>query len=210
MTLTAGAALAAAERAAPLIDCLASHGFAVAETFFDRDLCRLLEVETAALATDPTAIDAGVGRDGGHVTDPSIRRARIRWLDGQTAAQKHFLAEAEYLRTAINQALFLGLFSFEAQFALTPSGGFYARHVDSFAGRRNRIVSLVAYLSPDWRQEDGGCLRIWPSEGAPSFIDIVPQCGTLVLMLSEEIPHEVLPCHRPRASIAGWFRVSTP
>ena len=160
MTLTAGAALAAAERAAPLIDCLASHGFAVAETFFDRDLCRLLEVETAALATDPTAIDAGVGREGGHVTDPSIRRARIRWLDGQTAAQKHFLAEAEYLRTAINQALFLGLFSFEAQFALTPSGGFYARHVDSFSGRRNRIVLFAGH-------EGGPLTQMGDTEQAP-------------------------------------------
>jgi SM-20-related protein len=31
----------------------------------------------------------------------------------------------------------------------------------------------------------------------------------MVLFLSEEIPHEVLPAHTDRASIAGWFRLNT-
>ena len=56
----------------------------------------------------------------------------------------------------LNRALFLGLRSFEAQLAFTPTGGFYKRHLDSFAGARNRIVSLVAYLDADWHPEDGG------------------------------------------------------
>ena len=30
--------------------------------------------------------------------------------------------------------------------------------------------------------------------------------GKLVIFMSEQIPHEVLPTRKPRASIAGWFR----
>lgn len=32
--------------------------------------------------------------------------------------------------------------------------------------------------------------------------------GTLVVFLSEEFEHEVLPAKRDRYSIAGWFRVN--
>jgi SM-20-related protein len=38
---------------------------------------------------------------------------------------------------------------------------------------------------------------------------VVPQMGTLVVFLSERFPHEVLPAHADRYSIAGWFRVNT-
>jgi SM-20-related protein len=39
-------------------------------------------------------------------------------------------------------------------------------------------------------------------------IRVVPLHGTVVVFLSEEFPHEVLPAHRDRHSIAGWFRVN--
>ena len=38
---------------------------------------------------------------------------------------------------------------------------------------------------------------------------ILPRAGTLVTFLSEDVPHEVLPPARERASIAGWFRCNT-
>ena len=209
---------------ATAIGHLATDGFAVIPDYFDGQLCQALKAEACALDRDPAAIDAGIGRHSAHATDPAIRHARIRWLDAATEAQQQFLGAAETLRLNLNQRLFLGLFSFEAQLALTPPGGFYARHLDSFRGARNRIVSLVAYLSEDWQAADGGCLRIWPPSGvspadpqpeiapAPKAtppIDVEPQRGTLVLMLSEVVPHAVLPAHRARPSVAGWFRVNS-
>lgn len=195
---------------------LATHGYAVVADYFDARMCQRLQHETLALQTDAAAVDAGIGRAEGHTHAADIRRARIRWLDSSTSAQVEFLAAAELLRLALNRNLFLGLLGFEAHLALTPVGGFYARHIDSFAGRRNRIVSVVAYLNDAWQAADGGCLRIWPPSGTdhppdhPTRInlasfDVRPESATLVLMLSETVPHQVLSSLRPRASIAGWF-----
>jgi len=39
-------------------------------------------------------------------------------------------------------------------------------------------------------------------------IKVVPLFGTIVVFLSEEFPHEVLPARRDRFSVAGWFRVN--
>lgn len=201
----------ASDKIDALIDRLAMASFAVETGFFSSALCSDLQCEALALADDTKAIEAGVGRGESHTMDKEIRRARIGWMDGSTPAQAQFLAEADALRTAINRRLFLGLFEFEAQFALTPVGGFYARHLDSFEGVRNRVVTLVTYLDADWRPGDGGLLRVWPPEaradGEAGTSDIVPERGTLVLMLSERVPHEVLQSHRARASVAGWFRI---
>ena len=188
-----------------LIERLGNHGYAVVEGYFDRRLCHQLRCEAEALASDELAIDAGVGRGEAHLKDAQIRRARIRWMDRTTSAQVEFLAEAEVIRVEINRQLYLGLFAFDAQLALTPPGGFYARHVDSFRGHRNRVVSLVAYLNEGWQEAHGGCLRLWPPHAPATSIDIVPQCATLVLMLSEDVAHEVLPANRARSSVAGWF-----
>ena len=34
----------------------------------------------------------------------------------------------------------------------------------------------------------------------------LPSAGTLVLSISAELPHEVLPATRERLSLTGWFR----
>ena len=38
---------------------------------------------------------------------------------------------------------------------------------------------------------------------------VIPLMGTLVVFLSEKVPHEVSAAKRLRHSIAGWFRVNT-
>ena len=185
-----------------------------------RDLSAALHSEAMLLADGDVAIDAGVGRADGRTRDQFIRRSRIHWIDGATVAQRRFLRLAESLRQALNSRLFLGLFEFEAQLALYQPQGFYARHLDSFQGARNRVVSLVTYFNEEWADGDGGELLIWsraPDGGGPDGggigppdVIVRPEAGTLVLMLSEEIPHEVAPSRRSRASIAGWWRVNTP
>jgi SM-20-related protein len=39
-------------------------------------------------------------------------------------------------------------------------------------------------------------------------LKVIPALGTLAIFLSEEFPHEVLPTHRDRYSIAGWYRIN--
>lgn len=194
---------------AAMADALARVGYAVARHALAPVLTEALRFEAEALATNAGAIDAGIGRGNSAARSHAIRQSRIAWIDGATPPQRAFLAVAEQIRTALNQHLFLGLFEFEAQLALYEPGGFYARHIDSFSGAGNRIVSLIAYLTPEWQAADGGELSIWPDRDAAGEPDaiVLPEAGTLVLMLSENIPHEVRVAHRPRASIAGWWRL---
>jgi len=72
-------------------------------------------------------------------------------------------------------------------------------------GARNRIVSSVTYLTPDWNDSDAGHLVLYDGDEL-EIQRVLPQAGTLVLFMSEDIPHEVLPPTRPRSSIAGWYR----
>jgi SM-20-related protein len=165
---------------------------------------------------------AGVGRGDEHRFAESIRRDRIDWIEPDTAVTRAYLAWAEALRQTINRHLFLGLFEFEAHYASYPAGGFYRRHLDAFRGGDNRKVSTVLYLD-DWRPGDGGELVVYepaPADeaGDPYVVDVDPTtpviatvepvAGRLVVFLSEDFPHEVLPTAVERRSIAGWYRVA--
>ena len=122
--------------------------------------------------------------------------------------QAEFLDLAEQIRLALNRRLFLALFEFEAHVALYPPGAFYRRHFDSFRGAANRMVSLVVYLNRDWGDHDGGDLVLYRPGTGDEMARIAPRAGTLLLFMSEEIEHEVLPTSRDRASVAGWFRLN--
>jgi len=112
------------------------------------------------------------------------------------------------LRLYLNRRLFLGLFSFESHLAEYHPGDFYRTHLDAFRGESNRRLSRVTYLNPDWQPGQGGELMIYhPQTGAP-LQKVAPVLGPLVVFLSEEFPHEVLPASRERHSVAGWFRVN--
>lgn len=151
---------------------------------------------------------AAIGSTERAVVDRDYRRARLRWLNGVVPSERAYLDAADALRLALNERLFLGLFDFEACFAIYPPGGFYRRHTDSFVGARNRIVSVVTYLNPHWNLEDGGELVIYGADGSVAM-QVIPKAGLSVLMLSEEIEHEVLPTKSLRLAIAGWWRVNS-
>ncbi len=156
---------------------------------------------------------AGVGRSNDHVHNPFVRRDRIRWIDGSAEAEQQWLAWSGRLQTFLNRQLFLGLFSFESHFAHYQPGDFYKKHVDAFRpdgterGAR-RVLSLVTYLNPGWQLADGGELAIYDEAGKQVVHKVLPAYGTVVVFLSAEVPHEVLPAARDRYSIAGWFRVN--
>jgi SM-20-related protein len=154
---------------------------------------------------------AGVGRDHGNHLNQFVRRDSIRWISGQTEAEQSWLQWTECLRHALNQQLFLGLFSFESHFAHYSPGDFYKKHLDAFktdvlSQKTNRLLSVVAYFNPGWLPDDGGEQLIYNADGKESLSMVTPAFATLAVFLSEEVPHEVLPARRDRYSIAGWFR----
>jgi SM-20-related protein len=70
------------------------------------------------------------------------------------------------------------------------------------------VVSIILYLNDSWKEADGGQLRLYlpQDDGTERVEDVLPIGGRLVVFLSAEVPHEVLPTHKPRLSITGWLR----
>lgn len=194
-----------------LIDGLVVDGYAVLPGALPVGLVHGLHA--AALARDAAgeALNADIGRGDAAAAASHVRVVRSAWLDGRGEPEAQFLTLAEDLRIALNRNLMLGLFEFESQFLIYDAGGFYARHLDSFRGARNRVVSMVVYLNPAWGEADGGGLLVWARDSdpdGPPVLRVQPEAGTLVVMMSEEIPHQVEAAGRQRVGIAGWWRVN--
>ncbi len=154
---------------------------------------------------------ARIGRENVARQVNSIRSDKILWLDAEVDPRvAQYLANMDQLRREINQQWFLGLFNYECHFARFSSGDFYKTHLDAFADVNNpsgnRKLSSVYYLNKDWQPEDGGELVIYSPQSGAELVRVTPKLGTLVLFLSEEFPHEVLPSRRERYSLTGWFR----
>jgi SM-20-related protein len=188
-----------------LCDDLAGQGWSVCR-LADADMLGALAQEAEILWQDSEMTAAGIGRGDDHELVRQVRRDKTRWLDGSSPAQTAYFAFAEALRREVNYRLMLGLFAFEAHYAVYEPGGFYKRHLDSFRGARNRVLSSVLYLNRDWDAADGGHLRIYAPDSDQVLDEVRPEFGTLAVFLSEDIPHEVIPARRERFSIAGWHR----
>ena len=190
-----------------LVDALVEQGWYVGREVIDLGLCEALNNEVLHRAAYNGLDEAGIGRGQQHLLRKDIRGDAIYWLDRESAAQRRYLDAMSELQQALNHALFLGLFEYEAHFAHYPPGAFYQRHLDSFRGRANRVISTVGYLTPGWPSDGGGEMVIYhPDAPSEEVARVIPEAGTFACFLSETIPHEVLPTHYPRTSIAGWFR----
>ncbi len=147
---------------------------------------------------------AGVGH--GRAVDRSVRGDHIQWIDeaGEDPVLASLWAWFEAVRVEVNQACWLGLQRFSVQIACYPGeGALYRRHVDALPGARNRVLTGILYLNPDWRPEHGGQLRVLLGDGPE---DIAPVGGRLVLFRSEAVVHEVLPTWAERFTVTAWFR----
>lgn len=127
-------------------------------------------------------------------------------------------------------------FQTELSYVIYPVGGHYKRHLDtkyassgwklqgrkacdggSFCGgRTRRVISFILYLNSGWDDANGGELRVFPAfERDPGTRngqcerfteDIVPEGGTLVLLMSTDVEHLVRVTRAKRQCVVGWFR----
>jgi len=192
-----------------LCAAIAADGCAVEVDFLPQAIISALANEARARDAAGEFHAAGVGRGATHVQQSDVRGDRILWLDESSASpvEHPFWQALDELRLALNATLQLGLFSFEAHYALYPAGAFYRRHRDRFrndaAASDVRVISCAMYLNEGWHLADGGALRIYEGERAR---DVLPVAGTLACFLSDRFEHEVLPATRERLAITGWFR----
>jgi SM-20-related protein len=184
---------------------LADHGWSQQNIFLPEALTRELAEDCRQRALTGQLTPAATGRGAGAQVRETIRGDAIQWVEpGQGSAIDRYLEIMEGLRQGLNQTLYLGLESFETHFACYPVGAYYRRHMDRFSDDDRRTVSTVLYLNSAWLPEDGGELRLYlPDERVH---DVLPTGGALVVFLSAQVPHEVLPARRERLSLTGWFR----
>ncbi|WP_273823292.1 MULTISPECIES: 2OG-Fe(II) oxygenase [Pseudomonas] len=188
-----------------IVDDLAERGWSQQELFLPADLTRELATECRKRAADGELAPAGVGRGAAQQVREGIRGDHIQWLEpGQAESCDRYLGLMNSLREALNRGLYLGLEDFECHFALYPAGAFYRRHLDRFRDDDRRSVSAILYLNDTWQPEEGGQLRMYLADEVER--DVLPTAGCLIVFLSGDVPHEVLPATRERLSLTGWFR----
>lgn len=184
-------------------DGLAEHGYAVADQFLSQP-----EIEEILKAGDfQSSSDfkkAGIGNKQSLQIQEAIRGDYIKWLDkiDSPEAIQVYLKRLQELVRYLNQALFLSLKDVEVHMTVYPEGSFYKRHLDQFKKDDHRKLSVILYLNRDWKEEQGGQLRMYLADRTKDFL---PMAGRLVIFRSDEIEHEVLPATRERLSITGWI-----
>ncbi|EHJ9981383.1 2OG-Fe(II) oxygenase [Vibrio parahaemolyticus] len=186
-----------------LIDALATDGYYIWDDFLSEG-----EVTQLRDCIPDSWKKARIGRNDDVTRIESIRSDKIQWLKpamGQPIA--NYLSKMEEIRQEVNRHFFLGLFEYEAHFAKYEKGDFYQKHLDCFKGNENRRLTTVFYMNESWSEEDAGELVVYDLNDK-EIATIPPRGGRLLVFLSEQFPHEVLPTNAERFSIAGWFRIN--
>ncbi|MDX5426538.1 MAG: 2OG-Fe(II) oxygenase [Bacteroidota bacterium] len=187
-----------------IADGLSEPGFAVIPEFLsDQEVADLQEV-IFAWKEEGEMRRAGIGSQLGFQVNREIRGDLIRWVDTMdpNPAVTGYLDRIKRMMEFLNRTCFLGLKDFEMHYTAYPSGTFYQRHSDRFQTVAHRVVSVVLYLNPDWKEEDGGQLIIYHGDEEREVVS--PRGGTLAVFRSE-LEHEVLPTYQTRYSITGWM-----
>jgi len=187
-----------------------SNSYVVVDNFVDEAFRKALLKEQTDLLNQGQFTKAAVGKGDQKQVRAEIRSDEVLWMDATSLSplQAIFWEKVAEVQQVLNRRCFLGLKSFEGHFARYPIGSFYKRHLDQFHAVPHRIVTIILYLNESWTEADGGQLRMYfPQEdGSERVEDVLPLGGRLVVFLSEEIPHEVLPTQKERISITGWLR----
>ena len=187
-----------------------NNSYVVVDDFVDEGFRKALLKEQIDLLNQGQFTKAAIGKGDQRQVRTEIRSDEVLWMDSTALSplQAIFWEKVAEVQQVLNRRCFLGLKSFEGHFARYPIGSFYKRHLDQFHAVPHRIVTLILYLNESWTESDGGQLRMYfPQEdGSERMEDVLPLGGRLVVFLSEEIPHEVLPTQKDRISITGWLR----
>jgi SM-20-related protein len=187
-----------------IADGLASDGISVVDDFLSIDeisaICGEDDFKNGMLRFKR----AGIGQAQEKQINEGIRGDYIQWIDPSAASEaiQIYLDRISQLRMFLNQSLFLSLKDAEIHKTIYPPGSFYKRHLDQFKKDDHRKLSVICYLNDDWKEVDGGQLRVYfPNDSKDYF----PLAGRLVCFRSDLLEHEVLPTQRARMSLTGWM-----
>lgn len=187
------------------LDQIENQGYAVIDSFLPEHKALEIASDLNKLRAKDIFKKAGIGKEGDYQIDQSQRGDYILWIDAENpeGQMAEVIDQFHDLKQALNRNFYFGIDHFECHYVHYPVGTHYLKHVDRHKSGSQRIVSFVLYLNENWKEEDGGQLRIYCRDGKTS--DILPQLGRLAVFLSE-MEHEVLTTNRIRNSITGWMR----
>lgn len=187
-----------------ICDGLSEPGWVVVPDFLDPAATAAIETLLRSRWEAGALRPAGIGRGRTFQVRPEIRSDQVLWVDNEAPplVLAGYLERMETLRAVLNEQLFLGLHEYECHLTTYPRGSFYRRHLDRFADQARRQVSTIFYLNRQWREPDGGELRIDTADGIRS---VWPEAGTLVAFRAADFWHEVRRARRLRLSVTGWF-----
>ena len=187
-----------------LADQIAEKGFAVIDDFLSQQ-----EIDSIlALQGFKNGLlqfkKAGIGKNQDKQINEAIRGDYIQWIDPNNAEPPllTYLGRLKQVIAFVNQSLFLSLKDCEVHQTIYPIGSFYKRHLDQFKKDDHRKLSVICYLNKDWKEADGGQLRMFIGHESK---DVLPIAGRLVCFRSDLLEHEVLPATRERLSLTGWL-----
>lgn len=181
---------------------ISNQGFFYQENVFPISFIESLQQE----CDNRSMQKANIGNQQHKQINEQIRNDSISWLNDYEPNQnvqkyQDFLIQ---MQSTLNQNLYLSLNNYETHFARYDKGNFYKKHKDNFQKSNNRIITLLTYLNKDWQVSHGGQLRVYKTEN--EFIDFAPKAGSVIIFISSDIEHEVLPSHSTRYSLTSWFR----
>jgi len=185
-------------------DGIVETGYAVIDDFLSPEqvnsILQLDEFKTGLLQFKK----AGIGQKQEKQINEAIRGDYIEWIDRTAAPQplQAYLTKLNELISFVNQTLFLSLKDYEVHMTIYPAGAYYKKHFDQFKKDDHRKLSVICYLNRNWKEEEGGQLRIYRQEES---VDVLPVAGRLVCFRSDLLEHEVLPSTRNRLSLTGWM-----
>ena len=187
-----------------IADGLAADGIAVIDEFLNLEEVKSIGEEDEFKNGLLRFKKAAIGKAQDRQINESIRGDYIQWIDPASASAnvQVYLRRLSDLRNFLNQSLFLSLKDVEVHKTIYPTGSFYKRHLDQFKKDDHRKLSVICYLNDDWKEDEGGQLRVYFSDRQRDFF---PTAGRLVCFRSDLLEHEVLPATRPRMSLTGWM-----
>ncbi len=187
-----------------LADQIAENSFAVIDDFLsNEEIDRILALQGFKNGLLQFK-KAGIGKNQDKQINEAIRGDYIQWIDPNNAEPPllTYLGKLEQMIAFVNQSLFLSLKDCEVHQTIYPVGSFYKRHLDQFKKDDHRKLSVICYLNKDWKEADGGQLRMFIGHESK---DVLPVAGRLVCFRSDLLEHEVLPATRERLSLTGWL-----
>lgn len=185
------------------MDLLSEDDYLIIDDFISDELYEKIMLFFNEAEESDRLRKAGIGSMDEFQVDRSIRGDVIYWLDKERDQKlESFFCLMDELMLALRRYCFLSLSGSEFHIAKYPAGTHYERHLDQFSERSNRQITVLIYLNRNWKDGDGGELKMYVEN--ETYL-VKPIAKRLLLFKSGSIEHEVLKTNVPRYSLTGWL-----